>query len=167
VRHSLAEALADGSRGVTAKIRWLSTAAADLDVDRAEEGRPRWIHCTPLLGQSGSVGVWMVVLVDDENNNAATRRFRQAPPVASNLRQRQHSASPGPYGLDSDVDSDPRRGRAVYSQNGNAPRHATVEALAGMRRPGSSNSEQRGAHPYSPPATGGLRTQPSINSFAL
>lgn len=166
VRDSLAEALADGSRGVTAKIRWLSTAAADIDIDRAEEGRPRWIHCTPLLGQSGAVGVWMVVLVDDEKSNAAPRRFRQAPPVASNLRQRQFSASSGPYGLDSDVDSDTLRGRGVHSQNGNGPRHATVEALAGLRRPGSSASEQRAVRSYSPP-TMTYRGEPSVTSFAL
>ncbi|KAF2022268.1 hypothetical protein BU24DRAFT_332765, partial [Aaosphaeria arxii CBS 175.79] len=85
VRDSVAEALADGTRGVTAKIRWLSTAAPSL-ADRSEEGRPRWIHCTPLLGQSGSVGVWMVVLVDDEKVPGPVRRFRQAPPVASDVR---------------------------------------------------------------------------------
>lgn len=28
-------------------------------------GRPRWLHATPLLSAKGTVGVWMVILVDD------------------------------------------------------------------------------------------------------
>ncbi|KAG9240979.1 hypothetical protein BJ878DRAFT_429117 [Calycina marina] len=69
VRDELTQALADG-QGVTAKLRWISKA----DV----AGRSRWFHCTPLLAQSGKVGVWMVVLVDDEDSNP---RYRQPPPV--------------------------------------------------------------------------------------
>ncbi|KAF1984235.1 hypothetical protein K402DRAFT_395896 [Aulographum hederae CBS 113979] len=57
-----------------------SPAAAAAANQGAEEGRARWIHCTPLLGANGAVGVWMVVLVDDERSNP-TRRFRPAPPV--------------------------------------------------------------------------------------
>jgi hypothetical protein len=80
VRSDLRAALAEG-RGVTAKIRWLSRP----DEDGEGEGRPRWIHCTPLLGHSGAVGVWMVVLVDDEASSSAAsaRRFRQAPPISN------------------------------------------------------------------------------------
>ena len=73
MREELIAALAEG-RGVTAKIRWISRSD--------DEGRGRWIHCTPLLGSSGNVGVWMVVLVDDEQSHVA-RRFRKAPPVAT------------------------------------------------------------------------------------
>lgn len=83
VRSDLAGALGEG-RGVTAKVRWLAKAAPDGE----GEGRPRWIHCTPLLGHSGSVGVWMIVLVDEEGSRdsiTANRRFRPAPPVASNV----------------------------------------------------------------------------------
>ncbi|KAF2692012.1 hypothetical protein K458DRAFT_398373 [Lentithecium fluviatile CBS 122367] len=159
VRDSLAEALADGSRGVTAKIRWLSTAAADLDIDRVEEGRPRWIHCTPLLGQSGAVGVWMVVLVDDEKSGAPTRRFRQAPPVASNLRQHQ-GVSSGPQSLDGDSDFERRQARQFSMQNGNGPRHNVVEAL---RRPGSSVNDQRAVRSYSPPPMTGGGGEPRSN----
>ncbi|EMC94378.1 hypothetical protein BAUCODRAFT_25581 [Baudoinia panamericana UAMH 10762] len=85
VRSDLAAALGEG-RGVTAKIRWLTKA----DAEGEGEGRPRWIHCTPLLGHSGSVGVWMVVLVDEEGSKDAGavsrgRRFRPAPPVATDI----------------------------------------------------------------------------------
>jgi len=69
---------------VTAKIRWL----ARPDEDGEGEGRPRWIHCTPLLGHTGAVGVWMIVLVDEEGSRdsiTANRRFRTAPPVPTTI----------------------------------------------------------------------------------
>ncbi|KAI4236936.1 MAG: hypothetical protein LQ349_002219 [Xanthoria aureola] len=70
VRDELTSALGEG-RGVTAKVRWVSRAD--------EEGRNRWIHCTPLVGSNGQIGVWMIVLVDDDQG--LTRRWKQAPPV--------------------------------------------------------------------------------------
>lgn len=78
VRDELTAALATG-RGVTAKVRWLSGRAADAD------GAPRWVHCTPLFGKSGNVGVWMVVLVDEEGYEPI-KRFKEAPPVAADSR---------------------------------------------------------------------------------
>jgi hypothetical protein len=60
VREELTTAFAEG-RGVTAKVRWVSKGD--------EQGKNKWIHCTPLLGQSGQIGVWMVVVVDDEKGN--------------------------------------------------------------------------------------------------
>lgn len=75
---------------MTAKIRWLTRA----DKDGEGEGRPRWIHCTPLFGHSGAVGVWMVVLVDDETSvtSQSSRRFRPAPPVSDNIGGKQWDA---------------------------------------------------------------------------
>ncbi|KAL8842437.1 MAG: hypothetical protein Q9170_000565 [Blastenia crenularia] len=70
VRDELTSALAEG-RGVTAKVRWVTKAD--------EDGRNRWIHCTPLIGSNGQIGVWMVVLVDDDQG--LSRRWKQAPPV--------------------------------------------------------------------------------------
>jgi len=84
VREELTTALTEG-RGVTAKVRWISGRYGD-------EGRVRWIHCTPLLGHNGALGVWMVVLVDDDAS-APVRRFRPAPPVAADIatsRPRPH-----------------------------------------------------------------------------
>ncbi|KAI5194861.1 hypothetical protein E4T38_09373 [Aureobasidium subglaciale] len=76
VRSELAQAFTEG-RGVTAKIRWLTR----IEDDGEDEGRSRWIHCTPLLGHGGAVGVWMVILVDEEGSQSK-RRFRAAPPVS-------------------------------------------------------------------------------------
>jgi len=75
VRDELTQALAEG-RGVTAKVRWLSRPDDD--------GRNRWIHCTPLIGSNGQIGVWMLVVVDDEQEDL--KRTRQAPPVPSNMK---------------------------------------------------------------------------------
>lgn len=58
VRDELAHALEVG-RKVTAKIQWRSKSAPKT--------RARWIHCTPLLGVNDAIGVWMVILVDDED----------------------------------------------------------------------------------------------------
>jgi hypothetical protein len=74
VREELTGAMGEG-RGVTAKVRWVSKTN--------EEGRSRWIHCTPLLGGNGQIGVWMVVVVDDHQEDSAMRRWRQAPPIAA------------------------------------------------------------------------------------
>lgn len=84
VRDTLTTALAEG-RGVTAKVRWLANRNGD------EEGRARWIHCTPLLGQNGAIGVWMVVLIEDENASPS-RKFKQAPPVESHVSMKKSSA---------------------------------------------------------------------------
>ncbi|KAK8031438.1 hypothetical protein PG990_001172 [Apiospora arundinis] len=79
LRDAIETAFADG-QGVTAKVRWLSSAATRSGGAASDEGRGRWIHATPLLGSNGAVGVWMVVLVDDEAE-AARRLPREAPPV--------------------------------------------------------------------------------------
>lgn len=81
VQEELTAALAEG-RGVTAKVRWVSKAD--------EEGRNRWIHCTPLIGSNGQIGVWMVVIIDDDQ--AISRRWKQAPPVATS-RGREYGSS--------------------------------------------------------------------------
>ncbi|KAK6846004.1 hypothetical protein PG987_001192 [Apiospora arundinis] len=77
----------------------------DDDLDDAETettGRSRWLHCTPLLGANGKVGVWMIVLVDDDtelrlrggggaNGSSATHAAQNIPPrpetaMSSHLR---------------------------------------------------------------------------------
>ena len=83
VRDELTAALAEG-RGVTAKVRWVSK------ID--EEGRSRWLHCTPLLGSNGQIGVWMIVLIDDDDGTLH-RRWKQAPPVAPFRAGQSHGSS--------------------------------------------------------------------------
>ena len=65
IRGDLAHALQVG-RKVTAKVQWISkTATTSVS---------RWIHCTPLLGVNDTIGVWMVILVDDEDDGDGERQ---------------------------------------------------------------------------------------------
>ena len=57
---NLANALEVG-RKVTAKVQWLSSAGPTRKMC--------WIHCTPLLGANDTVGVWMIILVNAENDD--------------------------------------------------------------------------------------------------
>lgn len=123
VRESVRDALADGSRGVTAKIRWLPHAVQNLE-DSYDEGRPRWIHCTPLLGQSGSVGIWMIVIVDEEKHAQPNRRFRQAPPVAHDVRRPHHGVFSG-ANLHTRMDNMDLTGDNYPDDYGNTGRTAT------------------------------------------
>ncbi|KAJ0341351.1 hypothetical protein COL922a_002318 [Colletotrichum nupharicola] len=86
VRDGLHRAFAEG-HGVTAKVRWMSKPSS--------EGRIRWIHCTPLLGSNSAVGVWMIVLVDDESD-AGIRKGKEAPPVDGRLRRTGALQQPRP-----------------------------------------------------------------------
>ncbi|KHO00281.1 PAS-associated [Metarhizium album ARSEF 1941] len=90
MRDQLIQALANG-QGVTAKVKWLTVnhrrhanrptrkrnlgdhpleahlRIDDNDDDANEDmGRSRWLHCTPLTGANGRVGVWMIVIIDEE-----------------------------------------------------------------------------------------------------
>lgn len=53
-------------RSVTARIKWVTRFT--------DHGRHRWIHCTPLLANNNQVGVWMVVVIDDEEEHFVRRR---------------------------------------------------------------------------------------------
>lgn len=107
IHQELEQAFAAG-QSVTAKVKWLPSTglrntpanpgtlsdassastgstggvgAADGSESVGREGRPRWIHCTPLLGANGSVGVWVVVLIDDDPegpSDGSKRRRREA-----------------------------------------------------------------------------------------
>ena len=87
LREEILDALSHGI-SVTAKISWLTQAQSrshsnhahqnsadsnpsdDYDGDGGRsnlEGKSRWIHCTPLMGSDEKVGVWMVVMVEQED----------------------------------------------------------------------------------------------------
>ena len=74
VREGILDALAHGT-SVTAKISWLSSPGGPSDGVRGSlEGKPRWIHCTPLLGSDEKVGVWMIVMVEHEEVTGSLNR---------------------------------------------------------------------------------------------
>ncbi|OCK81583.1 hypothetical protein K432DRAFT_295172 [Lepidopterella palustris CBS 459.81] len=160
VREDLADALREGSRGVTARIRWLSTPSTRAnDYEYTEEGRKRWIHCTPLLGAKGTVGVWMVVLVDDENDSGAVRRFRTAPPVSKDVRTGSTSVRGDSSGWDGSDDGVAGFRSGSVNRNGFI-RHSMSEAFW---KPEGSMSQQRSTAPGSSPNSAGG----SINSFSI
>ena len=66
LRDGVLEAFQSGT-GLTAKVPWLTNPVSEENRDGNEnEGKPRWIHCTPLFGSDDKVGVWMVILVENE-----------------------------------------------------------------------------------------------------
>lgn len=105
VREGIAAAFAEGAR-VTAKVYWLTGNVNGSHSNRSSarisgpaglpqqsfharsnsiEGKPRYIHCTPLHGADGAPGVWMVVMVEKEditgtinNGNSQNGRARRS-----------------------------------------------------------------------------------------
>lgn len=145
VREELSQALVEG-RGVTAKVRWISK--------NDEEGRSRWIHCTPLLGGNAQVGVWMVVIVDDEKENM--KRWRQAPPVV--LPSRVVKPPPVPEGrketgLPAEVAPPPKSPGRVRTYNHpvslNSSLSLDLELDVDLDRPPSASSSRRDNSPFS------------------
>lgn len=60
-RDDILNAMMSG-RSVTARIKWMTKFN--------DQGRHRWIHCTPLLANNGQVGVWMVVVIDEDEEQS-------------------------------------------------------------------------------------------------
>ncbi|KAL8383158.1 hypothetical protein RB595_006763 [Gaeumannomyces hyphopodioides] len=116
VRDELTAALSEG-HGVTAKVRWVSSAHNPGPGD----GRYRWIHCTPLLGGNGAIGVWMVVITDDDGDGVGAgggpprRLARDAPPVDPALGSRAAQVA----------------SRQSHRGGGGAAAHARKAALTG------------------------------------
>lgn len=90
VKAGLVDALAQGV-SVTAKISWLTRSLDDVisyqshssptkppksPKLRFKEGKPRWIHCTPLLGSDSRPGVIMIVMVDPDEIAGSLNRDR-------------------------------------------------------------------------------------------
>jgi len=64
IREGILDALTQGV-AVTAKVSWL-THSGGSETRNHLEGKPRWIHCTPLIGSDERVGVWMIVMIENE-----------------------------------------------------------------------------------------------------
>jgi len=132
VRDELSSALAEG-RGVTAKIRWVSRPD--------EDGRNRWIHCTPLLGSNSQIGVWMIVIVDEDEE--LRRKWKQAPPVAPHRGRVYGSLQDDPERLGDSTESVGRTsGRAsVQADSAHmAPQNARHPGQNGSIRSNSPHS---------------------------
>lgn len=116
VHEPIIQKFADG-HVFTEKIRWVTK--------NDSYGKGRWIHCTPLLGADRAVGIWMVVLVDDEVE-ARQRRGRVAPPVDFQIgRQRPFDgdmvSSPSREGVNQEPDKRQPISVRISAADDNAP----------------------------------------------
>ncbi|KAL8950693.1 MAG: hypothetical protein Q9222_003279 [Ikaeria aurantiellina] len=84
VRDDLYHALELGQK-VTAKVQWLTKSNHD--------GRARWIHCTPLISANGLIGVWMVILVDEEEEPPVVQTETQPEPTIIPIRSHDFQES--------------------------------------------------------------------------
>lgn len=105
---------------VTAKVSWLPSAQGNQST---LESKPRWVHCTPMMGSDDRVGVWMVVMVEEEE-------------VTGSLNSRQ-SANEAPRFTENKLYAEyaTREGGDVHSPKSSAR---------------SAPSDHRGPHPFSP-----------------
>ncbi|KAI1173708.1 hypothetical protein F4777DRAFT_600227 [Nemania sp. FL0916] len=96
IRDAIVQAIKDGD-GITTKVKWLArpipssgsgSGSGLAAAPNPTHGRSRWIHATPLHGVNGAVGVWVVILIDDEEKQ---RVPAGAPPVElfNNLERRR------------------------------------------------------------------------------
>ena len=148
VRSQISQALADG-QGVTARIRWVSGRRPEGD-----KGRSRWIHCTPLRGVNRAIGIWMVVILDDdtaqiredrhayageaherksyhEGNAGMGRRPRVAPPIPSHAERRPPTRYSDNTRYEANVLHQNGYGTQYEMQNGDGGQH---QAHAGYAR---------------------------------
>lgn len=95
IREGLLEAFQE-CVSVTAKVSWLTQSINPGDAGYLA-GKPRWLHCTPLLGSDHKVGVWMIVIVEQEEitgslnvHQSSTRQQNARLP----LRTQDHTRTP-------------------------------------------------------------------------
>lgn len=182
VRDELTAALAEG-RGVTAKVRWVTNSQKCLNGAPIEEkeGRNKWIHCTPLVGSTGQIGVWMVVIVDVERDAHQKMGFgegypraqgygRRAPPVPP-VRDRTRSAAQNGRGrseaweIGGEYDTVSNNGSQSGSQSGRrSVRNGVYGAVSNDDEANGygsySHQGAEGAHGYGH-ANGGRRSRSS------
>ncbi|KAH8652451.1 hypothetical protein BX600DRAFT_516485 [Xylariales sp. PMI_506] len=162
LRDAIEQAFADG-HGVTAKVRWISgkkgldtedNSAAGNGNNAGGPGRGRWIHTTPLLGGNGAVGVWMVVLVDDENE-AKMRSKKEAPPVEAHLRP----ASKQQLGFNPGYNNN----NIHHQQHQQGADDMSLKSFLG----GDGGSTYNSHTPFSAPSPTVHRRTPAINSMSF
>lgn len=155
IRDQLVQALAVG-QGVTAKVKWLRVthrvgsrpprkkmqynhpleAGLEGDDHDAEQpaaapeqlGRSRWLHCPPLVGANGKVGVW-VVIVDDEPGPGPETPGRAAPAEPHRPRTAAPGAASDPGRVGPMPDGWLRvRTRRSSETLGSTPKHLSLES---------------------------------------
>ena len=139
------EAFSHGT-SVTAKVSWLTHSAYSNSNTSSSvsqepgfhiESRPRWIHCTPLLGSDCKPGVYMIVMVDKEEiTGALNARQHNAPVVHSTGTGIAGNGAAGfsPAKLYADYlrregTAPPSASDSTYTRRGPTPRNANHASL--------------------------------------
>lgn len=132
IRDAVSQAFKDGD-GITTKVQWLARPMPSGLTPSLAQGRSRWIHATPLLGVNGAVGVWMVILVDDEEKK---QRAPGAPAIklVSVERRRPFDANFGlgnlePENLDNIPTSEASDEGQLVEINSVSVEHGRVEVM--------------------------------------
>ena len=73
-----------------------------LSYSPEEGGRPRWISCTPLFGSDDRVGVWMVVMVENERISGSLPSRGRRPPDGRSASIVGSERGRGREGMESD-----------------------------------------------------------------
>ncbi|CAI7654505.1 unnamed protein product [Penicillium viridicatum] len=122
-RDNIVNAMIAG-RSVTARIKWMTKFN--------NQGRHRWIHCTPLLANTGQIGVWMVVVIDDDDDESSVRWQGNWPTVITyhyNLQvSSPHLVTMSPNGQAYLINPDSPEGATRFPQARLAPlaNHRTI-----------------------------------------
>ncbi|KAI9728672.1 MAG: hypothetical protein M1828_002778 [Chrysothrix sp. TS-e1954] len=174
IRDGILSALSSGI-GVTAKISWLPSGTARANVPAADhdtssqrsaqssrpgssrhqpqhasEGKPRWIHCTPLMGSDEKVGVWMVVMVESESITGALNAHERAAEanahVTRSIHEHQHNA-----GIGSPKYNSQRMYKEYLRREG---RLDSMEHANGGPGHQGHHTPQPASHTYPPPSGG-------------
>lgn len=166
LRQQIEQALHQG-QGVTAKVRWLDSPRRAAQEDgqgqqrqqqqQQASGRSRWIHATPLLGRNGEVGVWMVVLVDEERDGGtSSARHGGARSVAgASVRSAANEAGPAPQPPSMGSRNGSGSGSVIFHGTDagsvlepEAERHSSSHGLRPPPRPSSSSQGKTAAALY-------------------
>jgi len=92
IREGILEAFREGV-SVTAKVSWLSHPGTP-DNSAHIVSKPRWLHCTPLVGSDYKIGVWMIVIVEQEEITGSLHVHQSSmrQPIPSNSKVQAQSA---------------------------------------------------------------------------
>ncbi|KAK8069196.1 hypothetical protein PG994_005812 [Apiospora phragmitis] len=125
----------------------------DDDADDAEiesTGRSRWLHCTPLLGANGKVGVWMIVLVDDDPEPHLRGGGGEFNGSSAPSQQQQHLPS-----------------RPETAMSSHLRTHAAPSVTARGRDPHGANERGAGAEPEQRPQVRPCKSSETLSSPIL
>ncbi|KAF3914899.1 hypothetical protein ABW20_dc0107121 [Dactylellina cionopaga] len=106
VREELENAL-HHARGITVKVRWLSKLEEQKSEKTEFLGRERWLHCTPLFDSNSAVGVWMIVIVDEDSNDTISQHDYDFSTIETEsiIERRRRSGSSNSYRLSVDYNA--------------------------------------------------------------